>query len=391
MIVNDDIFIEVDFCQHSAADVLASGNVYFQKRYDDHVIAMLCDGGNSGVQANVLASTVASMVVNSENSPITNLARTTIEFMRRGQHIHNIINMGFIIMRVYKDLRMELVEYRIPPVMLFSNGKILQKNSEKVELRLRNGETDSIHITNMRAQKDMMAIGVTNGVLLSGRGSYRMPKGWSYNDLVSFIEKNIKEKTSARDISHGVIDKALANDLFVAKNDMSCTCLYIRKPRRILVCTGPPYDKNTDVELARMIKEYDGEVIISGGTTAMIVARELNREINVIMGKKNSGIPPRSEMEGVSMVTEGVLTLNKVKETLISMKSSIVTGKNVDALMIRKLLGHDIVEFVVGTRINVLHQNPNIPVELALRRNVVKDIAHELQEKFLKEVTIKYL
>lgn len=391
MIVNDDIFIEVDFCQHSAADVLASGNVYFQKRYDDHVIAMLCDGGNSGVQANVLASTVASMVVNSENTSIINLARTTIEFIKRGRHVHNIINMGFVIMRVYKDLRMELVEYRIPPVMLFSEGKAYPKKSEKADINLTNGDTVAVHITNMRAQKDMMAICVTNGVLLSGRGSYRMPRGWSYSDLALFIEKSIKEKTSARDISHGVIDKAMANDLFVAKNDMSCACLYIRKPRRILVCTGPPYDKNTDTELAKMIKDYDGEVIISGGTTAMIVARELNREINVIMGKKNSGIPPRSEMEGVSMVTEGVLTLNKVKETLISMRGSVVPGKNVDAQMIRKLLGHDIIEFVVGTRINVLHQNPNIPVELALRRNVVKDIAHELKEKFLKEVTIKYL
>jgi hypothetical protein len=49
------------------------------------------------------------------------------------------------------------------------------------------------------------------------------------------------------------------------------------------------------------------------------------------------------------------------------------------------------VKFAVGTRINEAHQDPNIPVELDLRRNIVKRIARLLENKYMKRILIHYL
>ena len=48
----------------------------------------------------------------------------------------------------------------------------------------------------------------------------------------------------------------------------------------------------------------------------------------------------------------------------------------------------DEIHFIIGTRINIAHQDPNLPVDLEIRRTVVKRIARLLEEKWLKKVTL---
>ena len=97
-------------------------------------------------------------------------------------------------------------------------------------------------------------------------------------------------------------------------------------------------------------------------------------------------------MEGVDLVTEGVLTLNRVKSLLErTAPGAEVKEKGTDGVVARMLLDHDVVEFVVGTRINPLHQDPNLPVELELRRNLVKRLGDLLEKRYRKEVRIQYI
>lgn len=96
-------------------------------------------------------------------------------------------------------------------------------------------------------------------------------------------------------------------------------------------------------------------------------------------------------MPGVDLITEGVLTLARVKSLLEQVSSSELNGQGTDFELARILLGHDRIDLVVGTRINPQHQDPALPVELELRRNVIKEIARVLETKFLKEIRIEYL
>lgn len=387
MLIDKDIFIEVDCCQRASAHEMAQSNIYFQKRHDDHIITVLCNGGNSGMEAHIKASMAASMAINSTCKNITDIAKTIIDF------IANDISreLSFTIVRIYKNLRVEIVEYLAPPTVVFVETTLVELKRERIAIENNHGTIRYIDKCDFTATEQYLIVSFTNGVIESGQGSLRLPNGWSQPQIVSFIQNSINDTISARIITHKLINRALGNDLFSPKKDISAEAIYIRQPRKVLVCTGPPYNQTDDGNLAQMVNEYGGDVIISGGTTAAIIARELNREINVVLQKNNAGVPAKSEIKGISLVTEGVLTLGKVKERLTENKDGLFRGTSPDLEIIHSLLDHDIIEFVVGMKINTLHQNPNIPTELALRRNVVKDIAHQLKIKFMKEVTIKFI
>jgi hypothetical protein len=102
-------------------------------------------------------------------------------------------------------------------------------------------------------------------------------------------------------------------------------------------------------------------------------------------------LPPVSFMEGVDLVTEGILTLTKVTDLLKNYDSSKMPGKGPADQVIDLLLNSDEIHFVVGTRINEAHQDPTLPVDLEMRRNVIKRLANTLEEKFLKETFIEFI
>ena len=100
-------------------------------------------------------------------------------------------------------------------------------------------------------------------------------------------------------------------------------------------------------------------------------------------------LPPLSYMEGVDLITEGILTLCKVEKLLNQDLSDKSPGPAQD--LVTLLQNSDKITFIVGTRINQAHQDPNLPVELEIRRNVVKKIKDLLETKYLKDVEISYL
>jgi len=123
-----------------------------------------------------------------------------------------------------------------------------------------------------------------------------------------------------------------------------------------------------------------------------IISRLLNREIQIDMRQRlHPKVPPSARMEGFDLVTEGTLTLGEVLRLLEEGFAPEEMESNPAVRLAAMLLDSDIVKFAVGTRINEAHQDPNIPVELDLRRNIVKRIAQLLESKHMKRVVIQYL
>lgn len=167
--------------------------------------------------------------------------------------------------------------------------------------------------------------------------------------------------------------------------------MHRRAPRRLLFCSGPPFNDSNDDKLCQVVDSWQGTKLISGGTTAQIISRGLGREINVNLKRDISGLPPTSSMPGIDLITEGVLTLSRLDSLLQNTQTTSLNGQGIDYQVAQMLLRHDEIEFIVGTRINVVHQDPNLPMELELRRNVIKRIANILQTKFFKRVKVTYI
>jgi hypothetical protein len=225
-------------------------------------------------------------------------------------------------------------------------------------------------------------------------GEYRTPLGWGLESVSKFVREKIDRHPyiSARELSRLLVARAEEVDGLSAKDDITCGVVYFRSPRQLLVMTGAPFNRAHDHDLAKMAERTAGRKVICGGTTANIIARLLNRAIEIDMRQRpDPRVPPAARMEGFDLVTEGTLTLGEVLRLLEEGFAPEEMRSNPAVRLATMLLDSDIVRFAVGTRINEAHQDPNIPVELDLRRNIIKRIAWLLESKHMKQVFIQYL
>ena len=77
---------------------------------------------------------------------------------------------------------------------------------------------------------------------------------------------------------------------------------------------GPPKNPEDDSRLVREYMETPGLHVVSGGTSSEILSRELKRPLHVNIDYTDADIPPTATIDGIDLVTEGVLTLKRVIE-----------------------------------------------------------------------------
>ena len=139
-----------------------------------------------------------------------------------------------------------------------------------------------------------------------------------------------------------------------------------------------------------MVKEFEGKKIICGATTSGIISSQLGIEIKEGPQFEESGLPPISYMDGMDLVTEGILTLSKVDDMLKNY-NKIKHSKGPADQIIKLILESDEIHLLIGMRINQAHHVPGLPLELEVRPTVARRISKTLEDKFLKEVHLKYM
>ncbi len=381
------MFIEVEFLRLGARGERVASTGYLRRRAGMREIAVLASGPGRGVKAEVVAGIAGSMAISYAlaDDDLLRGAGTIIRTFDNGDDRGGV---AFTIMELHHAREARIVEYAHPGCIRLHGSQPVGLEREEAQ-----GAVPGVFTSEFTVRHEDRLVLVNGGVTEAGRGTRRLPGGWGVEGVAKYCSELIaaKPSISAREMSYRVVSRAELNDLFAPKNELACVTVYFRHPRRIMVCSGPPFKESKDVILADMVDKYRGTKLICGGTTARILSRELKRDIVVDLKRDPAGLPPTSKMDGVDLITEGVLTLNKVKRLLEVHNGGEIAQRGTDGVVAKMLLGHDIVEFVVGTRINPIHQDPTLPVELELRRNLIKDLARLLETKYMKEVKIQYI
>lgn len=399
MLEKEKFFIEVGSYQNNKFNNIVCGDCVLLRKCigENRNIAVLSDGLGSGVKANVLSTMTASMAMNFRvrHEPILRTIKAIMDTLPVDS-VRNISYSTFTIIDVDSDGEAKIVEFDNPPLLLVRDNKVTRiKTDDTIIKRKAEGDRQDerlIKMSNITLKKEDRLICFSDGVSQSGIGNRDMPFGWE-DGIDEFIEELVKKKPkiSARELSMRIVKQAELNDILKSKDDTSCVVLYVREPRRLLICTGPPFSENKDKYLAEIVSHYRGKKIVCGGTTSQILSRELKREITVNIDDIAAGLPPSSQMEGIDLMTEGIITLGALSELLRKGINNNVSGEGPAWEIYRMILDADIIDLVVGTKINVAHQDPSLPVELEIRRNVVKNIAVLLEERFMKEVRLKFI
>jgi hypothetical protein len=387
-------FVDVDSSHAAKRGQFVSGDVFLcQKiREEDRTLAVLSDGLGSGIKASVLATLTATMAMKytAGFSDIKQSAETIMDTLPICS-VRKISYSTFTIVDMEGAGSARIIEYDNPPYILMRNGAVVRPPASTVALRKWNDRR--LRYSEIEMEPGDRVVFFSDGVTQAGMGEFRTPLGWGSDAVSEFLCRALSSDPgiSARQLASELVAQARDVDGGEPKDDITCGVLHFRKPRRMLVVTGPPFFPACDQELARIVETFPDRKVICGGTTANIVSRLLSRPVRMRLGELDPEIPPAAMMDGVDLVTEGTLTLGRVASLLESGADPDTLPSNAATELLARLLDSDIIRFVVGTRINQAHQDPNVPVELDLRRNIVKKIAALLETKYVKDTETQFL
>jgi len=159
---------------------------------------------------------------------------------------------------------------------------------------------------------------------------------------------------------------------------------------------GPPSSRDDCVKMMSLFFSKEGKHIVCGGTTSNIAAEYLQKPIKTNLLYFDNDIPPTAEIEGVYLVTEGVITINRVlsyaQDYLKENESYKVWGYKRDgASLIARALFEEAtdINFFVGMAVNPAHQNPNLPINFSIKMRLVEQLA-ECLKKMGKKIKVSY-
>jgi hypothetical protein len=417
----NETFTEVDFFQIPKYGQRVCGDAFFSEKFPGkRVISILADGLGSGIKACVLATLTASMAARfiEDDMDIQKAASIIMKTLPICA-VRKIGYSTFTIIDVRQDRKVRIIESGNPGCMLFRKGRLVDLPWAAFEVELASDDIPGVPLAQpalvkyreFDLQTEDRLFAFTDGVTQAGMGRKECPLGWGQDAAADFISSIIndpdnpgKAEISARSISRIIAEKARTMDFNKNKDDITCCSVYFREPRKTIVFTGPPFLSDMDCELAAAALDFKGKKIICGGTTANILSRELGRPVEMDISSITGTSPPLSRMKGFDLITEGTITLGKLsccleneaaKQGGVNQKADKAEFNAPLVSAVSKLAEHlitsDYIKFIVGTRINQAHQDPSLPEELDIRRNIIKKISSQLKKYFLKEVSIEFI
>jgi len=394
--MNPGFHIEVNCQQNFHEGERVCGDVFLTKKVHEEgrIILVLSDGMGHGVKANMLGILTATMAVNftREHKEMNRIAETILNTLPIDSEKQTSYST-FSIVDIEADGKVTILEYENPECLILRGKEKITPEWTCLILDTKRKVGKEIHSCTFYAQKEDRILLFTDGVAQSGMGSMQFPTGWGIDAIHEYATNQVVKTPdiAANKLAFKIISEAYKNDGFSSKDDTSCVSIYFREPRKLLICTGPPIEGDKDKELAHIVKQFQGKKVVCGATTGDILSRELNLAIAENKEREDKELPPSSFMEGIDLFTEGILTLSKVHRILIAFNNSYKLDKGPADQIVRLLLDSDDIIFVVGTKINESHQDPNLPVDLEIRRTVVRRIEKILEEKFLKNISVRFI
>jgi hypothetical protein len=390
-----NFYIEVYCHQRSYEGERISGDVFLSKRIpeENRVIAILSDGMGHGVKANILATLTSTLAMNftKEHKDANTIAKTVIKALPECSE-RKISYSTFTIIDIEFDGTAQIIEFGNPNSIIFRGSRIVEPEWQCVLLSGALARKE-ILTCSYKLQKEDRIIFFSDGVSQSGTGSAKYPIGWGRDNVLTYTQTLIGHTPdiSAKNLSAKVVNIAFQNDNFANKDDISCATIYLREPRRLLLCSGPPVEPSHDSEMAELVNQFNGSKIICGATTGNIIAEHL--DLTIIEGQEfeDPELPPISYMDGFELVTEGILTLSKASEILRNYHTYHKRGKGPADQIVKLLLESDEIHLLIGMRINQANHVPGLPLELEVRPTIARRIAHLLEDTFLKEVHLKFM
>ena len=358
---------------------------------DDSQTIVLADGLGSGVKANILAiltsKIISTMIAN--DMPIEECVKTIAQTLPVCE-VRKVAYSTFTIIRINHNQEAIIIEYDNPLTILLRDGKNFEFARNEMII-----ENKRIYQSRIQLQINDCFLTMSDGAIYAGVGQ-TLNFGWQRPNIIEYMEKRYDESYSAKTLSTILLDKC--NQLYnsMPGDDTTVCCVKIRERKQVNLLVGPPSNKEDDNRMLTLFFGKEGKHIVCGGTTSQIVSKFLRRPIDLSIDYVDLGIPPTAKIEGVDLVTEGVITLAKVLEYansyLVDNDKYMEWSYQPDgASSISRLLFEEAtdINFFVGRAVNPAHQNPSLPINFNVKMRLVDELTIALK-KMGKRIKVSY-
>lgn len=360
----------------------------------DSDIVILADGMGSGVKANILA-TLTSKILGTmlrEGAAIESCVETIARTLPVCK-VRKVAYATFSILQIFHSGQAYLAEFDNPSCVFIRDGKIVN-----YPFKVREIEGKKIHEYRFQVKKNDCFVLMSDGVIYAGAGSILNMQGWTWEAMAEYTLKCTKKTLSASRLA--VLLSQACDELYEEKpgDDTTVAVARVIERRIVNIFTGPPKDKADDDRIMHEFMHSEGKKVVSGGTSSNIAARFLGKEIITRADSADPDVPPAAEIEGIDLVTEGVLTLGKCLKLLKKYANGEFDEEFFDKLdadngasRLAKLLIEECTELnlFVGTSINKAHKNSDLSFDLSMRMNLVEQLIR-MMEQMGKHVSVKY-
>lgn len=358
---------------------------------DDSMVLVLADGLGSGVKASILSTLTSKIIatMTSQGISIEECVKTIAETLPICK-VREVAYSTFTIIRIIHNEEAEIICYDNPDVIMYRDGKLFEFPIENMVL-----EGKTIHKSRIKLQENDTFIAMSDGCIHAGVGM-SLNFGWDRKEIAEFMETLTDVGFTAKTLSTVLTDQCLKLYDGNPGDDTTALTVRIRARSQISLMIGPPSDRNDCEEMVSSFISKDGKKIVCGGTTSTIVAQHLGKPIVPNLNYFDPEIPPTATIEGIDLVTEGVITINRVneyaKDYLANNESYKQWNYKQDgAALISRMLFEEAtdINFFVGRAVNPAHQNPNLPINFNIKMQLVNELSESLK-KMGKNIKVKY-
>ena len=354
-------------------------------------ILVLADGLGSGVKANIL-STLTSKIISTMlagGMPIEECIDTIASTLPVCK-VRQVAYSTFTVIRILENRVAELIQFDNPAVIVLRDGT---RYNYPVSTREVGGK--QIHESRFEVMENDVLIAMSDGAPFAGVGK-EFNYGWQRDNIIDFAEANYHPDNSAKYIATNIVDEC--NRLYEGEpgDDTTVAVVRIRARQSVNLVIGPPADPKNDIKMMNLFFAKEGEKIVCGGTTSNIASRYLGKPLIPTLDYFDPEVPPISKLQGVDLVTEGVVTISKV----LKLGEDFLAGKDTSADWTSKKDGASLIaqklfekatdiNFFVGRAINPAHQNPDLPITFGIKIQLIENLAKCL-ERMGKRIKVSY-
>ncbi len=321
------VHIDTELAQTSKKAGNPCGDTFSCFRDEAATLLVCCDGVGSGIRAHLAAEMGLSRILESMRLG-TSLYKTfgnVVRSMERDRDPSRPL-IAFNIARIRNDGMTMIVSYEAPPPILIGRRHAAVLPQTLVHDL---GTTQAFEASCFLEPGDSILL-MSDGVTQAGLGQ-GLVNGWTSEGVVRFVNDRLSGGARQRDIPELVHREACR--LWRHQGDDITVAIGICRHGEIVnLFTGPPQDRDRDTKVVRKFLDMEGLKIVCGGSTADLVARTMRRELTVERDPQSLIAPPRYEIEGIDLVTEGAVTLNQVYNLIDEDISKLTEDSGVTSL-----------------------------------------------------------